>query len=116
MVSPYLEKFVLPETYFILFDYGKLGLAFDETEPGFSRKDCVHRLVTGDYNASKVVAIYRVTTHSPAENVTEDIAREVLIKLLDDPASHLVERMDEWLGRNVPDAEVIIREHMREVA
>jgi hypothetical protein len=111
-MTPYLDKFIFPETHFIVFDYGKNGVVFDETDPGYSRKDCIKRLADGDYNAQDVLAVYKINGHERPQDVTEDIAREVLKTLLADPFSTLSDRMPEFIARNVWDAEAIIREHM----
>lgn len=78
MTNPYLDRYVLPETYFALVRYEKLGDAFQETDPGYTRKECISDIVEGQIE--NPIAIYHYVEGTMI-NVTDDIMTEVEYEL-----------------------------------
>jgi len=107
----------LPETDFLVLDFGPLGIVFDETEPGFSYKECCERIASQDH-AGRPVAVYRAS-EGRFDDVSEDIARQALKMLLEGP--WLFEKgfdtphpLPEFICRYCADAHALLGEAIRE--
>ncbi len=107
----------LPETYFLVLDFGPLGIVFDETEPGFSYKECCEKIASQDH-AGRPVAVYRAS-EGHFDDVSEDIARQALKMLLEGPwlfekGSDAPHQLPEFICCHCAEANALLWEAIRE--
>lgn len=73
---------LFPETYQMLVDYGTLGKAFAETEPGESFDKCVQDIVDGNIGGAgtKIISVYRTGLGVETKDVSDDVCEAMMSK------------------------------------
>lgn len=72
-----------PETHIMLVNYGKLGLALAESEPGETFDQCVQAIFDGAFGGddTRVVAVYRTGLGIVTTDVSEEACLELTSKI-----------------------------------
>jgi hypothetical protein len=95
--------------YLVLDDFGQLGRAYHETDPERADLESViSDLISGQYNNPVRVVAFN-TTERWAENVSEDVAREIMRRLDlagNEPPSSLEAFVERHLG---PERQLSLR-------
>jgi hypothetical protein len=78
--SPRLVPAPSAPTYIVLDDFGKLGLAYRETDPRVADLETlIDDLISGQYNKPRSVVAFE-TESNWSEDVTADVAHEIRLK------------------------------------
>lgn len=77
MRSPTLAPGFEEPVHLVLCDFGRLGLAYKETDPVTTERSVVEGMLSGDYHKPVQVVAFSVS-EGWARDVSEDIAHEVL--------------------------------------
>ena len=77
MRSPTLAPGVEEPVHLVLCDFGRLGLAYKETEPVTTERTVIENMLSGEYDKPVQVVAFSVY-EGWARDVSEDIAHEVL--------------------------------------
>ena len=77
MRSPTLAPGFEDPVHLVLCDFGRLGLAYKETDPVTSERTVVENMLAGDYDTPVQVVAFSVS-EGWARDVSEDVAHEVL--------------------------------------
>lgn len=102
---------ILAETVFVSRDFGSLGISFVETEPGYSKRECLRDLIAGQHE--NVHEVY-VAEDGRFTNITEDMAIDWLNGSMEHATigdlEALQANLPKWVSDHVDDAAATIQQ------